>query len=294
MASRKRRAAGNGADTSADNVNSSVSGRVKVQVGGETFITTRATLEPASAYFARLFATEWSSGAPDEELFLDRDPDVFRVLLSFMRSGKACVLPQGDQALFSRVLLDAEFLGIDSLIEQVKVRVQKHLNPLRRITRTAVYGLSKDESDEVESKWTAEAFDKEHGGLHEALETTWFMERFFNPEPTTLYPKIVQLIAAKAGERVVISGGYHYGAQPKSRSVRAYALVEERAGLQSVVPMVATNGDDCRDQEEGEDADDVRLNDLELVTEIDDADVYGWHIEGNKSDVKPHGRPNGM
>ena len=32
--------------------------RVTLQVGTETFVTSKATLEPASSYFARLFAAE--------------------------------------------------------------------------------------------------------------------------------------------------------------------------------------------------------------------------------------------
>ena len=52
---------------------------------------------------------------PSEDNFLDRDADSFRILLSFMRFGHVSVLPQ-EPALFARVLLDAEYLGIDSLI----------------------------------------------------------------------------------------------------------------------------------------------------------------------------------
>ena len=40
--------------------------RVTLHVGGEKFVTCRATLEPASSYFARRFSAEWSSGVPSE------------------------------------------------------------------------------------------------------------------------------------------------------------------------------------------------------------------------------------
>ena len=109
--SRKRgRAAGGDGTASAE-----APDRLTLHVGGETFITCRATLEPASSYFARHFSAEWSSGMPSEDNFLDRDADSFRILLSFMRFGHVSVLPR-EPALFARVLLDAEYLGIDSLI----------------------------------------------------------------------------------------------------------------------------------------------------------------------------------
>ena len=112
--------------------------RLVLQVGGETFITCRATLEPASTYFARRFSTEWTSGAPEDEIFLDRDSDSFRVLLSYMRSGHVSVMPRDNAALFARVLLDADYFGVDALLEQVKVRVQRHLHPAEhKVTRTS-------------------------------------------------------------------------------------------------------------------------------------------------------------
>ena len=175
---KRGRAAGGGDTASAE-----APDRVTLHVGGETFVTCRATLEPASSYFARRFSAEWSSGVPSEDCFLDRDADSFRVLLSFMRCGHVSVLPR-DPALFSRVLLDAEYFGMDSLIEQVKVKVQRHLHSKYRKTRegheVAVRG---GELVRVEARWTAAAFDEEHGGLREALDTPWLVDRFFAPKP---------------------------------------------------------------------------------------------------------------
>ena len=139
--SRKRdRAAGGGDTASAEAPDREEPDRVTLHVGGETFVTCRATLEPASSYFARRFSAEWSSGVPSEDCFLDRDADSFRVLLSFMRCGHVSVLPR-DPALFSRVLLDAEYFGIDSLIEQVKVKVQRHLHSKYVQTRIGQVGM---------------------------------------------------------------------------------------------------------------------------------------------------------
>ena len=139
--SRKRgRAAGGGDTASAEAPDREEPDRVTLHVGGETFVTCRATLEPASSYFARRFSAEWSAGVPSEDCFLDRDADSFRILLSFMRCGHVSVLPR-DPALFSRVLLDAEYFGIDSLIEQVKVKVQRHLHSKYVQTRIGQVGM---------------------------------------------------------------------------------------------------------------------------------------------------------
>jgi len=118
----------------------SFSNCVRLIVGGEVFMTSRSTLEANSDYFCRVFAEEWAepqdtggfgwNDHPQEELFLDRDADVFRVLLSIMRSGHV-VLPQHDNELCMRVLHDAEFYGMTSFIDSIKMRVQQHLHPAK-------------------------------------------------------------------------------------------------------------------------------------------------------------------
>lgn len=245
--------------------------RVTLHVGGEKFVTCRATLEPASSYFARRFSAEWSSGVPSADCFLDRDADSFRVLLSFMRCGHVSLLPR-DPALFSRVLLDAEYFGIDSLIEQVKVKVQRHLHSKYRQTRVGQLAVRGAELASVEARWTAAAFDEEHGGLREALDTTWLVDRFFVPKPPPC-SKIVQLLPALKTDRVVICEG-HDGQENYSRRVHAFALVENGLGTRDVVPMVATNIGDVDDSDD--DADDTAP--LELVWEIPKAAAYGWFM----------------
>ena len=96
--------------------------RVILDVGGTRFATSVSTLTANSTYFESLFS-RWDEA--DEEVFLDRDPDVFRVLLSCMRQKKA-LLPESDKDLFKRAVLDAEFLGIEWLLNEIKVRVFQH------------------------------------------------------------------------------------------------------------------------------------------------------------------------
>ena len=59
------------------------------------------------------------------DIFIDRDADTFAVLLSCMRS-RAVLLPESDLALCTRVLYDAEFYGMQWLLNMVKVKTVRH------------------------------------------------------------------------------------------------------------------------------------------------------------------------
>ena len=100
--------------------------RVTLDVGGTIFHTTENTLTSSSSYFSRLFSGPWQDAAGDEPRFLDRDADAFRVLLSCLRN-RTIVLPEADPALCSRVLLEADFFGVEWLIQEVKARATKNL-----------------------------------------------------------------------------------------------------------------------------------------------------------------------
>ena len=56
------------------------SDRVFLNVGGEVFQTTISTLTANSQFFSRKFSSEWSTEDTEDEIFLDRDADSFRVL----------------------------------------------------------------------------------------------------------------------------------------------------------------------------------------------------------------------
>ena len=99
-------------------------GRVVLNIGGTVFESTASTLEASCGYFSRLFSNEWEQSA-GEEIFLDRDPDAFRVLLSCMRNN-AILLPEENVDLCSRVLLEAEFFGVEWMLRDVKHQALRH------------------------------------------------------------------------------------------------------------------------------------------------------------------------
>ena len=94
--------------------------RIVVDVGGTRFTTSASTLTSASEYFERLLSPRWCA-EPPEELFLDRDPEPFKVLLTYMRTG-LLELSKDDPSMARRVMVEAEFLGMQSCIDSVKAQ----------------------------------------------------------------------------------------------------------------------------------------------------------------------------
>ena len=60
-------------------------GRVVLNVGGRTFETSVETLATKSGFFKALFSGAWDDAGADS-VFIDRDPNHFGVLLSFLRN----------------------------------------------------------------------------------------------------------------------------------------------------------------------------------------------------------------
>ena len=94
--------------------------RIVVDVGGTRFTTSASTLTSASEYFERLLSPRWCA-EPPEELFLDRDPEPFKILLTYMRTG-LLELSKDNQSLARRVMVEAEFLGMQGFIDSVKAQ----------------------------------------------------------------------------------------------------------------------------------------------------------------------------
>jgi len=130
------------------------SDRITVDVGGTKFITSVSTLTSNSTYFASLLSDNWSeSNNGDDEIFLDQDPDPFRVILAYMREG---FIKIGD--INERVLAQAEFLGVERLLA-VKVRWYHNIG------KGPVHSTDED---------IAAAFDQKYGGIMKAMSAGLF------------------------------------------------------------------------------------------------------------------------
>ena len=178
--------------------------RVVIDVGGRTFTTSRSTLTAASAYFEHCFSDRWDQD-DSEPCFLDRDPEPFVVLLSFMRSGML-ELPESDASLARRVMHEAEFLGVDGLLRHVKSRAHRNMHPTWTGTDLAAEA----------------AFDEQHGGLVPAMHSGILPDRYFAPEATPPEPKVVQTFPAPPGCQVRV----HDGLRWTSFKVHCLARVE--------------------------------------------------------------------
>ncbi|KAF8056379.1 KCTD3 [Scenedesmus sp. PABB004] len=91
---------------------------VRLCVGGARFATTRATLTAApGSYLATLFGGRWEPATVGGEVFIDRDPDSFKWVLSYLRwlrGGGTLVLPDAPLAL-RQLRAEADFLGLPGL-----------------------------------------------------------------------------------------------------------------------------------------------------------------------------------
>ena len=187
------------------------SDRVTLNVGGTIFETSKSTLVAGSSYFARHFSDTWAvsgtttNGTETNDLFLDLDHDSFKVLLSCMRR-KAALMP-ADADLFRRVLLDAEFLGCDFLLTEVKETVQRH--------------------------------GAEYVDLLSAFRAGVLPARFFGPASE----RIRQILPAGEHDRLDLMSSRSADG-PIVKRVIAYALVENDGVGQRIEPVIAHHMDE--------------------------------------------------
>ena len=133
--------------------------QIELNVGGTIFTTSISTLTGYSSYFKAKFSQEWFHDASlrSEEnenveydnkkpiqVFLDQNPEPFRILLEFMRSG--CI--SSDDVCKTQVLIQAEYLGIHDLLCAVKYRAYRNKHP-------EVYASPQD---------VIQLFDSKYGG----------------------------------------------------------------------------------------------------------------------------------
>eukprot|EP00816_Leptocylindrus_hargravesii_P005766 CAMPEP_0196805788 /NCGR_PEP_ID=MMETSP1362-20130617/5609_1 /TAXON_ID=163516 /ORGANISM="Leptocylindrus danicus, Strain CCMP1856" /LENGTH=317 /DNA_ID=CAMNT_0042178921 /DNA_START=10 /DNA_END=960 /DNA_ORIENTATION=+ len=102
--------------------------RVILDVGGTEFVTSTITLKACSAYFRALFSDQWTLSAAEAAesttIFIDQSPEAFRILLDYMREG--CIECKD---LTRKVILLTEFLGLETLITEIKATAFANMNP---------------------------------------------------------------------------------------------------------------------------------------------------------------------
>ncbi|KAH7722973.1 BTB/POZ domain-containing protein KCTD5-like protein [Aphelenchoides avenae] len=111
---------------------------IRLNVGGKTFQTTKLTLRKyPESFLARLCDIEGMlPGDKDENgaLLIDRDPKYFRLILNYLRNGS---LDQDPTLPLEGTLKEAEFYGLEELVEEIKNAVEEHQRK-KLVTRECV------------------------------------------------------------------------------------------------------------------------------------------------------------
>ncbi|PKI37701.1 hypothetical protein CRG98_041994 [Punica granatum] len=109
------------------NSSSRVPDRLKFNVGGKIFETTKTTLANAasSSFFSALLNDRWNSDT--DEIFIDRDPKCFGALLNLLRTGELCIPGSVTKDFFYK---EALYYGLEGHL-QAAVRGNLNGNLLR-------------------------------------------------------------------------------------------------------------------------------------------------------------------
>lgn len=220
--------------------------RVVLDVGGTRFTSSVSTLTASSTYFAALFERWENAMGENEEIFLDRDPDTFRVLLSCMRHKKP-LMPEDDKDLFKRVILDAAYLGIDWLETEVKSQTMDHASIGDRNSVLQEYNAQHGENlswtrvDKVGKHVKCWMFDYLYTSLDNCISGGYLPTQFFR-HTFHFENKIKQLIPAPADSSVVFFDDDHEEEGYESRRAVCLALLENWHGETRVEPMVRGRG----------------------------------------------------
>ena len=242
------------------------SDRVTLNCAGTLFYTTTATLRLTSSYFASMLNDRWEESKPDE-IFLDRDADAFKVLLSCMRN-HTVLLPQSDADLFARVMLEANFFGVDWLVREVKAkavqnsRAEKHSDRFRDFDSNYEHTMlcheiaeAVEENREAVLLKAEEYFDKRFGGLTKALQDGLLPDRYFTEEKKAeRAPTIKHLVPAPPDTVVAFSrpvdmnefmgneGPHDYEVIEACVAVALATCVPAQGGVEYVEPLISPRG----------------------------------------------------
>ena len=221
---------------------------VELHVGGTArFSTTVTTLSASSHYFSAKFSGDWSQES-DSVLYLDRDAAPFEVLLSCMRSRTVALLPT-DECMFKRVLLEAEFFGVDFVLNHVKAKAAQniHLRQYSKVEHNPLVERVKFGTGGDSNKIGSDAdvalryFNQKWPALEDAFKAGVLPARYFAPTAVAR-ADILKVIPAPDTARVVFMDGR--GNEKDRKRPVAYALVKraERQGRLSFIDELLPAG----------------------------------------------------
>lgn len=103
----------------------SIRNDVKLNIGGTVFQTSRATLTKFDGFFKSLLETTVPVPINEfGEIFIDRDPKHFRVILNYMRNGDVTAFPISKEDSLE-VMKEAQFYMLTDLVTLFNVELEK-------------------------------------------------------------------------------------------------------------------------------------------------------------------------
>jgi len=119
---------------------------VKLNVGGRLYMTTETTLNSRGGQHMLAALTRHSSAKVDDAIFIDRDPDIFRWVLNYLRGSEA--LPRRQTNEFTMLREEAAFFSLEGLVVRLNhimsPNYEKDEHVLVEGTKFTVCGVSKD------------------------------------------------------------------------------------------------------------------------------------------------------
>ena len=115
---------------------------LKLNVGGQTFITTRSTLcVVQDSMLAKMFDCDSNfmglRQTENGEMFLDRDPTAFLYVLNYLRDGCRLAVDITSKPLLQRLCADADYFGLANLSQQCRIEL-KALDDKKKKVETAI------------------------------------------------------------------------------------------------------------------------------------------------------------
>jgi len=144
-------------------------GKIKLNVGGTYFTTSVSSLiREQDSILARLCTSQFQPSADDGAYFLDRDPELFKPILNYLRTGKLNIPPEISK---ESILEEAKFMMLDGLVNIIQPKkeianTQREKKALQYIHKMYADGIAKKKE---ENKKNLEAKIKRAEDLFDAL-----------------------------------------------------------------------------------------------------------------------------
>lgn len=91
---------------------------IKLNIGGQIFITTAETINSEYSMLTAMIKNENPASMVEGALFIDRDPNVFRWILNYLRGSK--ILPKKYSTDMYLLLEEASYFAVDGLVTRIR------------------------------------------------------------------------------------------------------------------------------------------------------------------------------